>query len=86
MLTHLSQIDTMYLSNVRPWKSQKWVAPPPEEIARIRAEAGTHEAALAEEGAAIQNGGNGTLDIPRSEAEEKESRASGESPQPERQE
>lgn len=82
MLTLPFQIDTMYLSNVRPWKSSQWVAPPPEEIARIRQEAGTHEAALAEEGAAMQNGGA------RSEAEEKESRGSGESEghQPERQE
>lgn len=39
----------MYLSNVLPWQSAKWVAPPPEEIARIRAQAGTNEAALAEE-------------------------------------
>ena len=84
MLTHHFQIDTMYLSNVRPWKSTQWVAPPPEEIARIRQEAGTHEAALAEEGAAIQNGG-----VRGSEAEEKDSRRSGESengPQPDRQE
>ena len=44
----------MYLMNVIPWESSKWVAPPPEEIARIRKEAGTHDAALAEEGAEIQ--------------------------------
>ena len=44
----------MYLSNVLPWKSSQWIAPPPEEIARIRKEAGTHDAALAEEGADIQ--------------------------------
>ena len=31
----------MYLSGVLPWKSSAWVAPPPEEIARIRKEAGT---------------------------------------------
>jgi hypothetical protein len=40
----------MYLSNVLPWQSSSWVAPPPEEIARIRAAAGTHEPTLAEEG------------------------------------
>lgn len=34
----------MYIQGVLPWKSYKWVAPPPEEIARIRAEAGTGEA------------------------------------------
>ncbi|ETN45700.1 uncharacterized protein HMPREF1541_09533 [Cyphellophora europaea CBS 101466] len=37
----LEEIDTMYISGVLPWKSSKWVAPPPEEIARIRKEAGT---------------------------------------------
>lgn len=31
----------MYLQGVLPWNSQSWVAPPPEEIARIRKEAGT---------------------------------------------
>jgi MFS transporter, SP family, sugar:H+ symporter len=31
----------MYLSGVLPWNSRQWVAPPPEEIARIRKEAGT---------------------------------------------
>lgn len=31
----------MYISGVVPWKSSSWVAPPPEEIARIRKEAGT---------------------------------------------
>ena len=44
----------MYLSNVLPMKSSKWIAPPPEEIARIRAEAGTHDAALAEQGDQLQ--------------------------------
>lgn len=33
----------MYLSGVLPWKSSKWEAPPPEEITRIRKEAGTHD-------------------------------------------
>lgn len=36
----LEEIDTMYLQGVLPWKSASWVAPPPEEIARIRKEAG----------------------------------------------
>src|ERR1700761_6857343 len=40
----LEELDTMYIQGVLPWKSYKWVAPPPEEIARIRAEAGTGEA------------------------------------------
>ena len=44
----------MYLSGVVPWKSSQWTAPPPEEIARIRKEAGTHDAALAEEGDRVQ--------------------------------
>jgi MFS transporter, SP family, sugar:H+ symporter len=39
----LEEIDTMYLQGVLPWKSSKWVAPPPEEIERIRQEAGTHD-------------------------------------------
>lgn len=42
----------MYIQNVLPWKSSEWVAPPPEEIARIRAEAGTAEAHDAEIGVA----------------------------------
>jgi hypothetical protein len=33
----------MYLSSVLPWKSSQWTAPNPEEIARIRKEAGIHE-------------------------------------------
>ena len=37
----LEEIDTMYIEKVPPWKSSKWVAPPPEEIANIRARAGT---------------------------------------------
>jgi len=45
----LEEIDTMYLTGVRPWKSSKWIPPPPEEIARIRREAGTAEAAEAGE-------------------------------------
>lgn len=49
----------MYLSGVKPWKSQQWIAPPPEEIARIRKEAGTHDAALAEEGDQVLAQGNG---------------------------
>ena len=41
----LEELDTMYLLGVKPWKSSSWVAPPPEEIAKIRAEAGTADAA-----------------------------------------
>lgn len=37
----LEEIDTMYLERVSPMKSTKWVAPPPEEMSRIRKEAGT---------------------------------------------
>jgi MFS transporter, SP family, sugar:H+ symporter len=37
----LEELDTMYIQGVLPWKSSEWVAPPPEEIARIRAAAGT---------------------------------------------
>ncbi|KAI0469023.1 hexose transporter [Xylaria cf. heliscus] len=39
----LEEIDTMYVEHVNPRKSAKWIAPPPEEIARIRREAGTGE-------------------------------------------
>lgn len=52
----------MYLSGVKPWKSSQWTAPPPEEIARIRKEAGTHEAALAEEGDQPPADGNRELE------------------------
>ncbi|KKY19914.1 putative siderophore iron transporter mirc [Phaeomoniella chlamydospora] len=37
----LEELDTMYLEGVAPWKSSKWVAPHPEEMSRIRANAGT---------------------------------------------
>ncbi|KAK7428471.1 hexose transporter hxt5 [Neonectria magnoliae] len=37
----LEEIDTMYLENVPPAKSAKWVPPPPDEMARIRKQAGT---------------------------------------------
>lgn len=46
----LEEIDTMYLLGVKPWKSSAWVPPPPEEIARIRREAGTTEGDVAEAG------------------------------------
>lgn len=42
----------MYLQGVLPWNSAKWVAPPPEEIARIRKEAGTHDAPHVDDGIA----------------------------------
>ena len=44
----------MYLAGVLPWKSSQWIAPPPEEIDRIRAEAGTNDASMAEEGDQVQ--------------------------------
>ncbi|KAF3763452.1 hypothetical protein M406DRAFT_99684 [Cryphonectria parasitica EP155] len=37
----LEEIDTMYLEHVNPRTSAKWTPPPAEEMARIRAEAGT---------------------------------------------
>ena len=40
----LEEIDTMYLLKIKPWTSNKWVAPLPSEIAKIRREAGTHDA------------------------------------------
>ncbi|KAI0407175.1 hexose transporter [Xylaria palmicola] len=39
----LEEIDTMYVQRVNPLKSANWIAPPPEEMARIRREAGTAE-------------------------------------------
>lgn len=39
----LEEIDTMYILGVKPWKSSSWEAPPPDEIAKIRREAGTDE-------------------------------------------
>src|SRR5215469_2699393 len=45
----LEQIDTMYIEKAIPWKSNKWVAPPPHEIARIRRQAGTHEEAVGDD-------------------------------------
>lgn len=66
----LEEIDTMYLSNVLPWKSSKWEAPPPEEISRIRKEAGVNDAALAEhgEGAAVR-GSDDSVDPPAEKIE-----------------
>jgi SP family sugar:H+ symporter-like MFS transporter len=46
----LEEIDTMYILGVKPWQSSSWVAPPPEEIAKIRREAGTAEGDVAEAG------------------------------------
>ncbi|KAI1337903.1 general substrate transporter [Xylariaceae sp. FL0016] len=37
----LEEIDTMYVEHVNPRTSAKWTPPPPEEMARIRREAGT---------------------------------------------
>ncbi|KAJ3541164.1 hypothetical protein NM208_g4742 [Fusarium decemcellulare] len=37
----LEEIDTMYLERVSPMKSSKWIPPPPEEMSRIRKQAGT---------------------------------------------
>ncbi|GAB7356831.1 hypothetical protein MBLNU459_g7707t1 [Dothideomycetes sp. NU459] len=34
----LEEIDTMYVTGVVPWQSDKWVPPPPEEISRIQKE------------------------------------------------
>ena len=44
----------MYIQGVLPWKSAEWVAPPPEEIARIRANAGTAEGELERAESGIQ--------------------------------
>ncbi|KAL6904482.1 sugar transporter domain-containing protein [Trichoderma evansii] len=44
----LEEIDTMYLEHVKPWKSTKWVAPPPEHMANIRYKAGVDLDAIAD--------------------------------------
>lgn len=36
----IEEIDTMYLEKVTPWKSSKWEPPSPEDMERIRREAG----------------------------------------------
>lgn len=43
----LEEIDTMYLEHVLPWKSTKWIPPPPEHMANIRAKAGVDLDAIA---------------------------------------
>ncbi|KAK6071626.1 High-affinity fructose transporter ght6-like protein 1 [Seiridium cupressi] len=55
----LEEIDTMYVEHVNPRKSSKWVAPPPEEIERIRKEAGTEVSTTSP---ASGNGQNGVLE------------------------
>ncbi|KAK6080387.1 High-affinity fructose transporter ght6-like protein 1 [Seiridium cupressi] len=55
----LEEIDTMYVEHVNPRKSSKWVAPPPEEIERIRKEAGTEVSTTPP---ASGNGQNGVLE------------------------
>ncbi|KAI0167889.1 general substrate transporter [Pestalotiopsis sp. NC0098] len=50
----LEEIDTMYVEHVSPMKSSKWVAPPPEEMEKIRKEAGTEVSTPPPEG---NNGG-----------------------------
>ncbi|TFB02990.1 Hexose transporter 2 [Trichoderma ghanense] len=44
----LEEIDTMYLEHVLPWKSSKWVPPPPEHMANIRRKAGVDLDVLAD--------------------------------------
>ncbi|KAK5993097.1 High-affinity fructose transporter ght6 [Cladobotryum mycophilum] len=44
----LEEIDTMYLERVTPWKSTEWVPPPPEELEKIRKQAGMDLDAVAE--------------------------------------
>lgn len=58
----LEEIDTMYVQHVNPRKSAKWVAPAPEEIARIRREAGTGEGDDSSETNTTATGPIGTRD------------------------
>ncbi len=63
----LEELDTMYIEKVVPWESRDWVVPPPEEMARVRKEAGTADAAEAGEANGVTNGTND--DISREEKE-----------------
>ena len=67
----LEELDTMYIQNVLPWKSSEWVAPPPEEIARIRAQAGTSETHDAEIG--IARGDSNIAPAPEKDSMDSES-------------
>lgn len=58
----LEEIDTMYLERVPPRKSAKWTAPPAEEIARIRKQAGTAEEPAATLGTDSTEKGDGIGD------------------------
>ncbi|KAI8657151.1 MFS domain-containing protein [Fusarium keratoplasticum] len=56
----LEEIDTMYLEHVSPMKSSKWQPPPPEEMSRIRKQAGTDleaTAAVSEDDTLQRNSG-----------------------------
>ncbi len=67
----LEELDTMYILGVKPWKSQSWEAPPPEEISKIRREAGTAEDA-AEAGEVRPAGAAGAVRDSEDTAAEKE--------------
>ncbi|KIX06485.1 uncharacterized protein Z518_04461 [Rhinocladiella mackenziei CBS 650.93] len=56
----LEELDTMYILGIKPWESRKWVAPPPEEITKIRREAGTEDnvAEAGESQPPVANGAN----------------------------
>ena len=75
----LEELDTMYIQGVLPWKSSEWVAPPPEEIARIRAAAGTGEAHDEEIGVARGAAENGIA--PALEKESLDSESTGQEQQ-----
>jgi hypothetical protein len=58
----------MYIEKVLPWKSRDWIAPHPDEIARIRKAAGTHEDVEADAG--VLGGPNGEASEEEKETEE----------------
>ncbi|RSL57230.1 hypothetical protein CEP53_006559 [Fusarium sp. AF-6] len=59
----LEEIDTMYLEHVNPMKSSKWQPPPPEEMSRIRKQAGTDlETAVVSEDETLQRNSGFTND------------------------
>lgn len=63
----------MYIQGVLPWESSKWIAPPPDQIAKIRAEAGTSDALDPEIGLARGDGGIQPTPAPEKDSMDSES-------------
>ena len=63
----------MYIQGVLPWESSKWVAPSPDQIAKIRAEAGTSDAVDPEIGLARGDSGIQPAPAPEKDSMDSES-------------